>query len=121
MTAAHADEQQPADPPSAPTEADSNWTGVPTMPGAEQGRRAGHAFLYAVRSPFATVEHWYRDRMQADAWTVSERLRSATSLIGGGPFVSLDFARAQEQVNVMLIFSLREQHTMVMLTRLDNK
>jgi hypothetical protein len=96
-------------------EAVSNWTGIPTMPGAQPGRRAGLGYLYAVPTPFEAVEKWYRETMAPGGWSVSERYRSATSLIGGGPTVSLDFTRRDEHVNVILIYSNRERYTMVLL------
>jgi hypothetical protein len=87
------------------------------MPGGHSGGPSGHGYLFVVAVPFEQVKSWYRERMERDGWSSSVRQQSAESLIGGGPMVSLDFQRPREQVNVMLIYSIREQYTMVMLTR----
>jgi hypothetical protein len=85
------------------------------MPGAIEGTPAGFSYVYAVRVPIAEVEAYYLAQMSADGWELTSHLSSETSMFGG-PSIMLDFARNEEQVNIMLIFSTEENYTMVTLT-----
>jgi hypothetical protein len=93
-----------------------SWRGIPLMPGYHSEEEAGLGYLTVVNVPFERAEQWYRDRMKADGWTVTVRTRSSQSLIGGGPMVSLDCKRGDDEVNVMLIYAVRENYTMAMHT-----
>lgn len=93
----------------------AGWKGFPIMPGAIEGREAGFSYLYAVRVPISEAEAYYQKQMIAGGWTLDKRQSSETSMFGG-PAVTLSFARNGKQAFVMLVFSAKENYTMVMLT-----
>ncbi len=93
----------------------SSWSGLPIMPGAMEGKPAGFGYLYAVKVSISEAEAYYQKQMSAGGWKFTNRQSSETSLFGG-PAVILDFTRSEKQANVMLIFSAKENYTMVMLT-----
>jgi hypothetical protein len=97
-----------------------SWKGIPLMPGYQSEREVGSGvgYLTVISVPADEAEQWYRERMNSDGWSVTVHQRSPESLIGGGPLVSLDFKRTIEQVNVMLIYSVRERHTIAIHTRI---
>jgi hypothetical protein len=95
------------------------WKGLPVHPAFVEGREAGKGYVYSAKVPFGQVESFYREKMKAKGWEASTRQKSDRSLIGGGPMLSLDFRRGKKAANVMLIFSEKEQQTMVMLTWLE--
>jgi hypothetical protein len=93
----------------------SDWEGLPIMPEAKDGEPAGLGYLYSVKVTVEEAEKFYMEQMELDGWTLSDRQTSETSLFGG-PSTILDFQRDSEAVNIMLIFSTNNNHTMVLLS-----
>jgi hypothetical protein len=92
------------------------WEGLPIMPGAMDGKLAGLAYVYSVLVPVFEAETFYRTKMAAGNWILSNRTATETSMLGG-PAVRLDFTRDGIKSYVMLIFSPRSNVTMVMLVK----
>ena len=93
-------------------------TGVPVPPGGTLYRKAGAGYLFAAPLSFEECETWYRDTMLSAGWSSVTKYRGAKAVIGGGPTVTLEFRRQKEHVSVLLVYSVEEQQTMIMIVRL---
>jgi hypothetical protein len=93
----------------------ASWDGLPIISGAIEGRPAGPSYAYSVRVSVTEAEAYYQKYMSETNWKLTNRQSSDTSMFGG-PSVVLDFTRGDHRANVMLIFSSKENYTMVLLT-----
>jgi hypothetical protein len=108
--------KQDTDP--VPTDAPvTYWENLPVLFGAKDGKTAGFGYLYSIDKPIDEVEEDYLSIMDAEGWTLSNRQDSDTGMFGG-PVIILDYQRDQYAVNIMIVFSTKENYTMVMLTPL---
>jgi len=85
------------------------------MVGAIEGKPAGLSYVYAVKVSISEAEDYYTKQMSVNGWTLANREASETSMFGG-PSVVMDFTLDSKEANIMLIFSTKENYTMVMLT-----
>jgi hypothetical protein len=95
-----------------------SWKGLPVMPGAIEGRPAGFSYVYAITASIVEAEDYYSQQMKADGWTLANRQASETSQFGG-PAVAMDFIRNSSKSKVILVFSAKDDYTMVILTMVE--
>jgi len=91
------------------------WDGLPVMPGATEGSPAGPSYIYSIKVSVPDAEAYYQRQMSDGGWKLADRQTSDTSMFGG-PAVALEFTRGDKIADVLLVFSTKDNYTIVALT-----
>lgn len=92
----------------------SEWKGIPTPPGALNGRPVLHGYSYAVPTLAEPIEQFYRAELTKKGWTLAQRDRTERSKLAV-PAVKIEFTREQERVNIIILENEKDKNCLVVL------